>query len=140
MIELRGNLFGNPYVYDKSTRIVNCISSDYTVKSGFASEIERRYMIKGYLKMVGKGIYPDVIAVDNIINMITKNKYWDKTTYHDFDRALTMVKDYCVEHDISKLLMPRLGTESDNMDWGYCREGIKYLIEAYDIECTVYSK
>lgn len=75
MQEIKGDLFQSEYLKDKETRILHCISADYALGAGFAREIESRYHIKEYLKIVGKHNFPEVIAVDNIINMVTKQNY-----------------------------------------------------------------
>ena len=138
MLELHGDLFKSPYLNDKDTKILHCISADYTLGAGFAAEIEKRYHIREFLKVVGKNKYPDIIAVDQIINLVTKEKYFMKPTFENFNKSLIMVREYCLEKGITRLIMPKIGSGLDRLDWKFCKDSIKYIVDEFDIDCVVY--
>lgn len=135
---VKGDLFKSPYIDCKDTMILHCISSDYALGAGFAKELESRYHVRDYLKMVGKNIYPDVIPVDSILNMVTKDKYWNKPTYETFNQGLILAREYCLQHGIKRLIMPMIGAGLDRLNWNSCYENIKYLVDEFDIDCIVY--
>ena len=137
---VKGDLFNSKYINDIGTMILHCISSDYALGAGFAKEIENRYHVRDFLNMVGKHTYPDVIPVDNILNMVTKDKYWNKPTYETFNNGLILTREYCLQNGIKRLIMPMIGCGLDRLDWSYCYNSIKYLVDEFDIDCIVYCK
>jgi O-acetyl-ADP-ribose deacetylase (regulator of RNase III) len=48
------------------------------------------------------------------------------------------MRDFCVENDITKLAMPRIGAGLDKLDWEQVKEVIEDVFEDTDIEITVY--
>ena len=138
MLEVQGNLFSYPHIGQSNVGIAHCISADYALGKGFAAEIESRYHIRDFLKTVYKGDCPDVIIVDNIVNLVTKERYWQKPTYENFDKTLIMAREKCLEKGIDTLIMPRIGCGLDRLDWRICKDSIKFLIDEYDIDCIVF--
>lgn len=133
LIEIHGDLFRAEGVYGlriPNIHIVHCVSSDYVLGAGIAKEIERRYQVRTPLKIHGRGVYPDCLVVNNIINMVTKDKCWNKPRIEDFDMALRMVSSYCVANGITQLIMPRIGCGLDKLNWSTNKELInKYLVD-----------
>lgn len=81
LIEIRGDLFEADGVKGFSTPrvpIVHCISADYVLGAGIAKKIEKRYKIKQSLRIYGSHKYPDCLVVNNIINLVTKDIYYNK--------------------------------------------------------------
>jgi hypothetical protein len=138
MLELTGNLFRSKYIEQPNTMIVHCISADYVLGKGFAAEVERRYKVRSYLNTVGTHTYPDVIPVDNILNLVTKERYYNKPTYETLRECLIMTREYCLNNNITNLVMPTIGCGLDKLDWRYVREDIKYILDEFDINCIVY--
>lgn len=120
--------------------IVHCVSSDYALGSGFAREIERRYHIKTSLKIYGSGKYPDCLVVNNIINLVTKDIYYNKPTYDTFEQSLYLCRLYCIQNNIHEVIMPTIGCGLDKLDWNICRELIKKHLVYYRINVKVYIK
>lgn len=134
------DIFNSEYLKDKDTMILHCISADYALGKGFAAQIEQRYKVRDFLKAVGKHECPDVIAVDNILNMVTKQYYYNKPTPESFNQALILAREFCLEHNVKRLIMPRIGSGLDRLDWEFCRESIKYILDEFDIDCIVYEQ
>ncbi len=134
LVEINGNLFNNKEVYGLSipnVHIVHCISSDYALGAEFAKEIEKRYKIRSALKVHGQGTYPDCLVVNHIINMVTKDKYWNKPKDKDFEVALMIVRKYCLDTGITNLVMPKIGCGLDQLDWNDCKKLIiKHLVNS----------
>ena len=75
--EKKGNLFD----LDKDIYyFAHCISADYELGAGIAVQFQKRFKLKSILKNIGSGTYPDLITIDNVFNLVTKGKYWNKPT------------------------------------------------------------
>lgn len=120
--------------------IVHCVSSDYALGAGFAREIERRYHIKTSLKIYGSGKYPDCLCVNNIINLVTKNKCYNKPNYRDFETSLYLCRLYCIQNNITEVVMPQIGCGLDKLDWSICRELIIKHLTNCNIGVKVFIK
>lgn len=141
LVEIKGNLFNAPGVeglHVPNIPIVHCISADYKMGAGIAKEIKSRYNIKSTLKTLGSGKSPGCIVVKNIINAVTKEKYWHKPTYESFEIALRLVGEWCLNNNVKKVVMPRIGSGLDKLDWIDCREIIKRELVNTGIDVEVY--
>lgn len=146
--EKKGNLFENilPNDAPEGVLFVQCISADLAMGAGIAVEFNRFFNIKNRMLAlkadndkwfeesgretnpwdrfitVGKAIY-----VDPVINMITKNKYWEKPTMDDFKQALTdiigVVENLKMsKHVVKEIRLPMIGCGIDKLDWGNVRD------------------
>lgn len=110
------------------------------------------------LKEMGKE-YPETlkqkcIRVDNVFNLITKDKYWEKPTYDSLREALLEMKEtiegklYCneyykviddrlVDKNINKLVMPKIGCGLDKLSWDKVESMIKEIFEDLNIEIII---
>ena len=110
------------------------------------------------LKEMGKE-YPETlnqkcIRIDNVFNLITKEKYWEKPTYDSLKEALLEMKedikrklasneyykvidDRLVDKNINKLVMPKIGCGLDKLSWEKVEPMIKEIFEDLDIEIKV---
>ena len=138
LVEIKGDLFNSPLLTRKGCMIVHCVSADYALGAGFALELEKKYHIRDYLKQIGSYNYPDCLVVGNIINMVTKGAYWTKPTYETFTASIIMVREYCLEHQVSILVMPKIGCGLDKLSWKVCKEIIQKELVDYNIDCAVY--
>lgn len=139
--EIYGDLFQDEKVVGREipdTYIVHCISSDYALGAGFAKQIEKRYRIKNSLLTYGSRKYPDCLTVKNIINMVTKDRYWDKPTIENFEKCLEYVVIYCKNKGIKQVIMPMIGSGLDKLPWDVCSNLIKEHLVKSNIEVKVY--
>jgi hypothetical protein len=110
------------------------------------------------LKEMGKE-YPETlkqkcIKVDNVFNLITKDKYWEKPTYDSLREALLEMKkniknklacneyykvidDRLVDKNINKLVMPKIGCGLDKLSWDKVESMIKEIFEDLNIEIII---
>ena len=142
LTEINGNLFNDINVRGLAipkVHIVQCISADYATGKGFAAEVESRYNIRTALKIYGTGIYPDCLVCQNIINMVTKSVKNSKPTFETFIRALELVQLYCQQNNISQLIMPRIGSGLDRLNWEDCKRIITTNLISTGIDVTVYN-
>ena len=137
-VEINGDIFKSEFIGNPNTAILHCVSSDYALGAGIAKEIEARFKVRNTLKDLNRHFYPDCILVNGIMNMVTKDKYWNKPTYDSFDTALEIACGLCHKCGIDTLIMPRIGSGLDKLDWEICREMIKSRLVNNSINCIVY--
>ena len=93
--------------------MAHCISADYALGAGIAKDVECRYSVRNQLKRLNRRLCPDCIAVGNILNIVTKPRYWDKPTYESFTKALIYTKEVCKKLGINHIVMPKIGCGLD---------------------------
>jgi len=126
--------------------LVQCISSDFEMGLGLASEFNSRYdlrnkIIEYYRKKPWAGTgYCLVVPSTNVLNLVTKDKYWMKPTYKTIRMALDSAKMYCLSKGISKLAMPLLGSGLDELSWDRVSIIVKEVFNDSDIEILVCKK
>lgn len=135
----------------------HCISADFTIGDGIAKEFNKRFklrdeLVKGrgnYLenfsrirtypfepKKIGNW-YGDIILCGRIYNLVTKERHFQKSTYHSIDMALDILSFSCLLKGVKKLAMPKIGCGSDKLKWEKVREIIKKYFNDLDIEILV---
>lgn len=129
--EKRENLF------NYNCPIAHCISADYAMGAGIAVEVSRRYKLRTSIHNVGNGTYPDCIFLNNVFNLVTKNKYWHKPTYDSLEASLRLMKQIILEKGIKEVAMPKIGCGLDRLQWGKVREIINEVFDDTDIIINV---
>lgn len=132
--EKKGNLFE---LDNKKYYFAHCISSDYALGAGIAVEFQKRFKLRDKLMKCGSGSYTEVIVIDNIFNLVTKNKYWNKPTYLSLAMCIRDMRDLCKSRNIKYLAMPRIASGLDRLQWSKVREIIKEEFKDLDIEIEV---
>ena len=133
----KGNLFElnqNEYCF------AHCISSDCEMGAGIAVEFQKRFSIKGRLRIKydnSRRRHPTCILEKNVFNLITKEKYWHKPTYESLEGALTEMKRLVIKNNISKIAMPKIGSGLDRLQWAKVQEIICEVFDGLDIEIQV---
>jgi len=144
--EEKRDLFTVPQGY----YLAHCISSDFALGAGIAKQFNEVFDMAHKLKTerelyleIGVGELGNVgsaVIIDNVFNLITKEKYWNKPTYETLFFALTDMKNYMDEHFITKLAMPKIGCGLDRLSWDVVLEEIEIIFneDVYDILiCTL---
>ena len=132
--EKKGNLFeldNNKYFF------AHCISSDYELGAGIAIEFQKRFGLKRQLKVIGNRTYPELLTINHVFNLVTKNKYWNKPTYESLTTCIRYMRDMCKNCNIKYLAMPKIGCGLDRLSWPKVREIIKEEFKDLDIEIEV---
>ena len=78
------------------------------------------------------------MTIDNVINLITKSKYWQKPTYDSLRETLVDLKELCKENLIKTLIMPRIGCGLDRLSWKNVKKMLKEIFEDTDINIEIY--
>ena len=122
---------------------VQCISSDFKMGKGIALEFNRVFNCKNELVKEFKNFKWEntgrCIKVKNsiVFHLITKNRYWDKPTYRTLKESLMELKTLCLEQNIKKLVMPKIGCGLDKLQWNTVKENIIKIFNDTDIEILI---
>ena len=95
--------------------LAHCISADYALGAGIAVEFDRRFDLKRQLKeqysdywelIQEFNLHGGCLLVDQVLNLVTKEKFYDKPTYESITDALRMMKVVCHFYEIQRVAMP----------------------------------
>lgn len=137
LIEQKGNLFDAPDGY----YLAHCISSDYKLGAGIAKQFVEIFNMRNRLF----DIYPETgkvgiaLLIDQVFNLVTKQKYYDKPTYETLTQALIDMKGQCQIMGINKIAMPKIGCGLDKLKWNNVKNLLNELFSDTDVEIIVYS-
>ena len=119
--EVYGDLFsaGSEPLY------VHCISADFVLGAGIAAEFTRRGVkaeLRGTYPInvwygVGYGLPTAMSGECMVYNLVTKAKCNDKPTIATLQDSLNCLKTYVVAHNITKIVMPKIGCGLDKLSW-----------------------
>lgn len=136
--EIKGDLFkvSNEYT------LVHCISVDCRMGAGIAVEFVKRNpnmrtTLQKMLPVVGDALYYNLDGEHGVINLFTKERYFNKPTRQDFNNTILDLKGLCKQSEIKKLAMPLIGSGLDQLNW---KESSKFIQETFaytDIEILV---
>ena len=122
---------------------VQCISSDFKMGKGIALEFNRVFNCKNELVKEFKNFKWEntgrcIKAKNSIVfHLITKNRYCDKPTYRTLKESLIELKTLCIEQNIKKLVMPKIGCGLDKLQWNTVKENIIKIFNDTDIEILI---
>lgn len=141
-LECQMDLFtvGDEYTF------AHCISADFGMGKGIAVEFNRRFdmknkLIRAYPDYLTKWSHCDMIGGcilhENVLNLVTKKRYYSKPTYDSLREALEAAKFECARHGIQKIAMPKIGCGLDRLEWNRVRDIIQAVFRDTDIEIKV---
>lgn len=126
--------------------LAHCISADFGMGKGIVVEFNKRFDMKRKLQ----NKYPDYvnewhhkqydgdcILEGRVLNLITKERYFDKPSYDSLTTALVVCGITCLNNDIKKIAMPIIGCGLDRLQWDKVSEIIKEVFKNTDIEILV---
>lgn len=142
--EVHQDLFTVP----KDYRLVHCISADFALGAGIAKEFNKRFDMKRKLQskypdyfdtFVRHRLGGDCIYEGRVLNLITKERYFEKPSIITMRIALQNMKEICLANDITKLAMPRIGCGLDRLQWDKVKQSIEEVFSDTDVEILVCS-
>lgn len=124
--------------------LAHCISADFSLGAGIAKQFNEKYNMKHKLK----NLYYDyefknegnALLVDNVFNLVTKNRCYDKPTYDTLAESLAEMREQMEDLEITKLAMPKIGCGLDRLAWDQVYqiiEDIFYDMDAEILICTI---
>lgn len=137
--EINGNIFNS----DKDAYFIHCLSKDWYLGGGIAQQFQNRFKIMEQLEEIfhkdkNYFINSKVILTGNIFNMFTKAFVFQKSSYSSIEFCLKEVKSICLEKNISRLSMPRIGCGIDGLCWSKVKKIIESVFVDSNIEISVY--
>ena len=133
-------IYGDLFQVDKKYYLAHCISADFALGKGIAVEFNKRYDMKKKLHnqfIVNDDCWPTCYMIDNVFNLVTKEKYWHKPTYQTLHGALVDMRKHIERYDIKYVAMPMIGSGLDRLEWLKVSEIIKDVFKNSDIEILV---
>lgn len=142
LTEIKGNLFDRK-LEPNTEYYVHCISRDYACGAGVAKEFNKRYNLTNRLQSLPR---EKCMVLDDVMNLVTKSKYWQKPTYDSLRKALEEVKYKIMmfnlhrtqEAFVKTLVMPKIGCGLDKLQWKNVKKMLKELFVDTDINIEVY--
>ena len=124
--EIKGDLFTVP----NNFYLAHCISSDYALGAGIAVAFQKKFHLRGKLQQADPTPkFPQVLLIDRVFNLITKDKCYHKPTLESLKETLRQMKEIIVEKKIEHLAMPKIGCGLDRLQWGEVSKAIQETFE-----------
>ena len=123
--------------------LAHCISADFGMGKGIVVEFNKRFDMKHKLQtkypdylnqFTHHRIYGDCILEGKVLNLITKERYYEKPTYKTLTIALKTMKQICFDCEIYKIAMPTISSGLDRLNWEKVSEIIKEVFNDSNIE------
>lgn len=120
--------------------LAHCISADFALGAGIAKIFDSVYNMKfklfrSYDRYTYRG--GDALLIDNVFNLVTKAKWFQKPTYESVREALEMMKEQLDFLGATKLAMPRISSGLDKLSWPQVYDIICEVFEDMDIEIVI---
>lgn len=119
-------VYGDLFDYYSSAYLAHCISADFALGKGIAVQFRNRFNMQqelfarypNYLEFYQSNkIKGQCLPVKTIMNLVTKERYWQKPTYSSLRSALDSLHDIAVHHDMKTIAMPLIGCGLDRLEW-----------------------
>lgn len=126
----------------KDCYYAHCISRDYALGAGIAVEFDKRYDMRNRLLKLAEEkpetLDEKCIEVENVFNLITKEKYWEKPSYNSLEESLLEMKEKLSKNkNIKKLVIPKIGCGLDRLSWDKVEPMVQEIFKDLDIEIVV---
>lgn len=126
--------------------LAHCISADFGMGKGIVIEFNKRFNMKNKLQEK----YPDYVNIfhhfnlegdcileGKVLNLITKERYFQKPTLKTMKLALKEMKTLCKINEVKKIAMPMIGAGLDKLSWNEVSNAIKTEFNDTDIEILI---
>ena len=127
--------------------LMHCISHDCAMGAGIAKTFDalmpdmkkqlkrtiRENDLTGYYAMLYRG-------KRDVINLVTKERYWHKPTYSSLKASLINAKQIILRNNIKYIAMPVIGCGLDRLQWSKVSKMVKEIFADTDVEIIVYHK
>ena len=138
---LKGNIFSAP----AGSYFAHCISSDFSLGAGLAKEIDKKFSMRyqlfenfPYEEGKNYGYVGKALLIDNIFNLVTKPRLKHNVRLEVLRDALEDMKAQCEEKEILNVVMPKIGTGHDHLNWDDVLNIIKDVFYTSRIDIDIY--
>ncbi len=149
IVHNKGDIFSSP----PQEPLAHCVSTDCAYGAGIAVTFcaygagiavtfKDKYGVEKVKKQNEKPGECTVTQEEDgrtIFHLITKRKYTDLPTYGDFTNSVKHMRDWCVEHRVKSVSVPRLGCGLDKLDFQRVQDILREVFTGIDIVITIYS-
>lgn len=152
IIERKGSLFNAPN--DLKTDVLNlifvqCISADFALGAGIAKTFADEHNVRNalcnkyYINVWDNKGYALFTHTDIIVmNLVTKEKYYNKPTYETLKESLENLKNQLLDSPMlleKILVMPKIGCGLDGLEWSKVKNIIEEVFKDIDVRIYFYS-
>lgn len=137
IIEEQGDLFA----LDATHSLAHCVSVDLAMSKGIAKGFRDRYRQLNQLRaqnpQIGSVCYIPSTPGNYAFYLVTKAKYYHKPTYDSLQSTLHALLTLCVDLQVQRLAVPRIGCGLDKLNWERVREMLERTFAGTGVEITV---
>lgn len=137
--ELKDNLFNHIEYYTPC----QCISSDYAMGRGIAVEMNRVFNLRKHLDYycnsnnLYKLLYPSCVYSGGVLNLVTKDRYFQKPTYDTLEESLIQMSTIIESNSIERVVMPTIGCGLDKLEWKIVKQMLFNVFEKNNLYILV---
>lgn len=120
--------------------LAHCINADFALGAGIAKQFDAVFNMKlklNYQYESGVTSIGNALLIDNVFNLVTKDKHYHKPTYDKLRETLEDMLDQMNDLLITKLAMPLIGCGLDRLEWDDVYDIILDVFEDTDIEILI---
>lgn len=130
---VNGDLINFYYNYQNPSAIVHCISNDWALGTGIAKQLKSEFKIpKVNNTKVGQCVPTFFLNNGVVLNLITKERYFQKPTYQTLEETLVSLNNL-TEYKDRTLTMPKIGCGLDKLSWNKVEVLISKILNDRDI-------
>lgn len=135
--EKSGDLFSDP---DATASIAHCVSACLSMSKGIATQFKKQFGGVDELKRQGKSVGDVAVLTKHgrfVYYLITKPKYYQKPTYATLEQALLVMRQHMVQHQVRRVIMPRIGCGLDKLQWEHVKQLLLKIFANMPQPCTI---
>ncbi|XP_061392271.1 ADP-ribose glycohydrolase OARD1-like [Musca vetustissima] len=136
--EIYGDLFSAGEDYS----MAHCVAADLRMGKGIAVKFRSKF---GSISLLQKqNVKPGGVAIlphnsRYIYNLVTKETSWGKPTYQLLHSSLVSMRNHMIEHDVTKLAMPRIGCGLDGLTWHKVKDLIEEVFSNDPVSIVIFN-
>lgn len=127
--EIQGDLFD----HTEGRVPVHCIAADHRMGAGIAVPMAKKYNLHALMDKEVLLRYPRCYYIGGVMNLVTKKLSYHKPSYVDFEAAVGELRKQCVQNNITKLVMPRIGCGLDRLEWDRVLPVLERELSEFDV-------
>lgn len=132
------------FTMKKEYVLAHCVSNDCKLGAGIALEFRKRIpempdVLKTFNPTTGDAIRFHTRGGRIVVNLFTKEKYFDKPTLLSLTTSLYVFRRMIREQGYTHIAIPEIGCGLDKLKWEEVSEMIQYVFKEDDIEIVVCS-
>jgi len=128
----------------RNASVAQTVSADFDMLNGLAREFAKHFKVNQQ-ELKEKG-YPlgSCVPVQNgrhyIYYLIIRENWWDRGAYRPMRESLSAMKTHAIENNVENIVMGRLGSQDDGLDFREILPDIKETFYATDLTLSFYTR